>query len=128
MLSLLKIGGNKVQAYLMAFIIGGLICVVGQLLMDLTPLTPAHILVLFVVLGGIASGLGLYQPLIDLGGAGATIPLPGFGHSLVSGTIEDVNKYGLLGVFSGALKATATGVMAAVVFGFLAAVLFNPKG
>jgi stage V sporulation protein AE len=112
----------------MAFIIGGLICVIGQLLMDLTPLTPAHILVLFVVAGGILSGLGLYQPLVEMGGAGATVPLPGFGHSLVSGAIEDIDKYGLAGVFSGALKATATGITAAVVFGFLAAVTFNPKG
>jgi stage V sporulation protein AE len=116
------------QTYLMAFLIGGLICIVGQLLMDLTPLTPAHVLVIFVVTGAILSGLGVYQPLIDIGGAGATIPLPGFGHSLVSGTIEDINKYGFLGIFSGALRATATGLTAAVVFGFLAAVLFNPKG
>ncbi|MDR3593037.1 MAG: stage V sporulation protein AE [Negativicutes bacterium] len=112
----------------MAFLIGGLICVVGQLLMDLTPMTPAHVLVGFVVAGAVLSGLGLYQPLIDIGGAGATIPLPGFGHTLVSGTIEDINKYGLAGVFSGALRAAATGLTAAVVFGFLAAVLFNPKG
>lgn len=116
------------QPYIMAFVIGGLICVVGQLLIDLTPLTPAHVLVLFVVLGGILSGLGLYQPLVDIAGAGASVPLPGFGHSLVSGTIAEVNKAGLLGVFSGALRATATGVMAAVVFGFVMAVLFNPKG
>jgi len=116
------------QTYLMAFLVGGLICIVGQLLMDLTPLTPAHVLVVFVVAGGILSGLGIYQPLVDIGGAGATIPLPGFGHALVSGTIEDVNKYGFLGIFSGALRATATGLTAAVVFGFLAAVLFNPKG
>jgi len=116
------------QAYLMAFIIGGLICIVGQLLMDLTPLTPAHVLVLFVVLGAMFSGLGWYQPLVDLAGAGATIPLTGFGHSLVVGTIEDVNKYGFWGIFSGALRATATGVMAAVLFGFLMSVLFNPKG
>lgn len=116
------------QTYLMAFVIGGLICVVGQLLMDLTPLTPAHVLVLFVVLGGVMSGLGLYQPLVDLAGAGATVPLPGFGHSLVSGTIEEINKNGLVGLFSGAIKATAVGITAAVVFGFLAAVTFNPKG
>ncbi len=116
------------QTYLMAFLIGGLICVVGQLLMDLTPMTPAHVLVAFVVAGGILSGLGLYQPLVDIGGAGATIPLPGFGHALVSGTIEDINEFGLSGIFSGALRATATGLTAAVVFGFLAAVLFNPKG
>ena len=116
------------QAYLMAFIIGGLICVVGQLLMDLTSLTPAHVLVLFVVLGGILSGVGVYQPLVDIAGAGATIPLTGFGHTLVTGTLEEVAKVGLFGVFTGALKAAAAGVMAAVVFGFMMAVIFNPKG
>lgn len=116
------------QSYLMAFLIGGLICVIGQLLMDLTSLTPAHVLVLFVVLGGILSGIGIYQPLVDLAGAGATIPLLGFGHTLVSGTLEEVSKIGLLGVFSGALKAAAPGVTAAVVFGFFMAVIFNPKG
>jgi stage V sporulation protein AE len=112
----------------MAFIIGGLICVIGQLLMDFTPLTPAHVLVLFVVMGGILSGLGLYQPLVEMGGAGATVPLLGFGHTLVSGTIEEINKSGFIGIFSGALKASATGITAAVVFGLLAAVAFNPKG
>ena len=116
------------DAYLMAFVIGGLICVIGQLLMDLTPLTPAHVLVLFVVLGGILSGFGLYQPLVDLAGAGATVPLPGFGHTLVSGTMAEVEKTGLIGVFNGGLKAAATGVAAAVVFGFAMAVIFNPKG
>jgi stage V sporulation protein AE len=117
-----------VQTYVMAFVIGGLICVVGQLLMDLTPLTPAHVLVLFVVLGGILSGLGLYQPLIDIAGAGATIPLLGFGHALVTGTIEDLNKIGFWGLFSGSLRAAASGVTSAVVFGFFIAVLFDPKG
>lgn len=116
------------QIYMMVFLVGGLICVLGQLLMDLTPLTPAHVLVLFVVLGAILSGLGLYQPLVDIAGAGATVPLLGFGHSLVVGTIEDVNHFGFIGIFSGALRATASGVMAAVVFGFFMSLLFNPKG
>lgn len=116
------------QIFVIAFVIGGLICVIGQLLMDLTSLTPAHVLVLFVVLGGVLSGLGLYQPLVDLAGAGASVPLPGFGHALVSGTIEEIDKVGFLGVFSGALKATAVGIMAAVIFGFTMALLFNPKG
>lgn len=116
------------QSYLMVFVVGGLICVLGQLLMDLTPLTPAHVLVLFVVLGGILSGIGVYQPLVDLAGAGATVPLLGFGHSLVTGTIEDINNYGFMGIFSGALRVTATGIMVAVVFGFFISVLFNPKG
>lgn len=114
--------------YLMAFIVGGIICVIGQLLMDLTNLTPAHVLVLFVVSGAILGGLGWYQPLIDLGGAGATIPLTGFGNSLAMGAIEAVDKQGLLGLFTGALSATAAGVMAAIVFGFTMAIIFNPKG
>lgn len=114
--------------YLMAFAIGGLICVIGQLLMDLTKLTPAHVLVSFVVVGTILGGLGLYQPLVELGGAGATIPLTGFGNSLASGVIEAVDKQGLLGIFTGALSATAAGMMAAIVFGFMMAVVFNPKG
>lgn len=116
------------EQYLMAFIIGGLICVVGQILMDLTPMTPAHVLVLFVVVGGVLSGLGLYQPLVELGGAGATVPLTGFGHSLVSGTLEDVQKYGVVGAFTGGLRGTAAGITAAMVFGLTVAVLFNPKG
>ena len=114
--------------YIMAFIVGGLICVIGQILMDLTPLTPAHVLVLFVVAGGILSGVGLYQHLVDWGGAGATVPLPGFGHALVVGTLEEVDKTGVMGVFTGALKASAAGITAAVVFGFIMAVIFNPKG
>lgn len=116
------------HAYLLAFVVGGIICVVGQLLMDLTPLLPAHILVLFVVIGGVLSSLGWYQPLVDMAGAGATIPLTGFGHSLVAGTMEEINKSGLLGLFGGALRASAVGITAAVVFGFSMAVLFNPKG
>ena len=115
------------EGLLMAFIVGGIICVIGQLLMDLTPLMPAHVLVLFVVLGGVISALGWYQPLIDIGGAGATIPLPGFGHSLVQGTIEAVQKDGFLGIFSGAGKAIAAGITAAIIFGFSMAILFRPK-
>ena len=116
------------EKYIMAFVIGGLICIVGQLLMDLTPLTPAHVLVLFVVSGAILSGLGLYQPLVEMSGAGATVPLTGFGHALVAGTLEDIDRYGFWGIFSGALRATATGISAAVVFGLIMSVLFNPKG
>jgi len=114
--------------YMMVFLVGGAICVIGQLLMDLTSLTPAHVLVLFVVLGGILSGLGLYQPLVDIAGAGATVPLLGFGHALVTGTIEDIQTIGFIGIFSGGLRATATGITAAIVFGFLMSILFSPKG
>lgn len=113
--------------YIMAFLVGGLICAVGQILMDFTPLSPAHILVVFVTLGAILSGLGLYQPLIDLAGAGASVPLPGFGHTLVKGVMEEVNKSGALGILTGGLKATAAGITAAIVFGYIMALIFNPK-
>jgi stage V sporulation protein AE len=113
--------------YVMAFIVGGLICVIGQILMDTTNLMPAHVLVIFVTSGAILSAIGLYQPLVDIGKAGATIPLPGFGHTLVTGVIEEVDKHGLLGVFTGAAKAGAAGVTAAIVFGYLMALIFNPK-
>lgn len=113
-----------------AFILGGVICAIGQLLMDLTPfnVTPGHILVGYVTMGGILSGLGLYQPLVDWGGAGATVPLSGFGHSLVQGTIEAVEKKGILGALGGGLEATSVGIAAAIVFGLAAATFFNPKG
>ena len=113
--------------FLKAFLVGGAICVVGQILIDLTRLTPARILVLFVVTGGILSGLGLYQPLVDFAGAGATIPLTGFGHSLVKGAVEAVEKDGWMGLFTGGIRATAAGVAAALVFGYLAALIFRPK-
>lgn len=112
----------------MAFVVGGAICVIAQLLIDFTALTSAHILVLFVCLGAILSGFGLYQPLIDWAGAGATIPLPGFGHSLVTGIIQDIDANGLLGLFTGSFRSAAAGLMSAVLFGFLFSVIFNPKG
>jgi len=113
----------------MAFVVGGLICVIGQLLMDLTrsSITPAHILVGYVTGGVLLSAVGLYQPLVDLAGAGATIPLSGFGHSLAQGVIRAVEQKGLLGAFSGGIESTAVGVAAAVVFGYAFAVLFNPR-
>ena len=114
---------------LLAFVVGGLICVIGQLLMDLTrpSITPAHILVGYVTGGVLLSSVGLYQPLVDLAGAGATIPLSGFGHSLAQGAIKAVEQKGLLGAFSGGIESTAVGVAAAVVFGYAFAVLFNPR-
>lgn len=116
------------EKFLWAFLVGGGICVVGQLLMDLTKLTPAHILVLFVTTGVILGGLGWYEPLVQFAGAGATVPLPGFGYNLAKGAIEQVDRVGLLGAFTGGLTSTAAGITAAVVFGYLMAVLFNPKG
>lgn len=113
--------------YLRAFLVGGVICVIGQLLMDGTKLTPAHVLVAFVTLGTLLTGLGLYEPIAKFGGAGATVPLPGFGYALGKGVMEAVDKDGLLGVFTGGVTATAGGVTAAVVFGYLMAVIFTPK-
>ncbi|MBE5785185.1 MAG: stage V sporulation protein AE [Clostridiales bacterium] len=112
---------------LWAFLVGGAICVVGQLLISLTRLTPARILVLFVTLGVVLTALGLYEPLVSLAGAGATVPLTGFGYSLGKGTIEAVQEKGLLGAFTGGITATAGGVAAAILFGYLNAVIFTPK-
>lgn len=114
--------------YVRAFIVGGIICVIGQLLMDYTKLTPARILVIFVTLGAILEGTGgLYQKLVDIGGAGATVPLPGFGYSLAKGAIKGIKEGGLLGAFTGGVKATSGGIAAAVFFGYLMALFFNPK-
>lgn len=115
------------MTYFYAFIVGGIICVIGQILMDLTKLTPARILVLFVVSGVILQGLGFYQYLVDIGGAGATVPLPGFGYALAKGVIQEVQTEGFQGVFTGGISATAGGVTAAMLFGYFASVLFDPK-
>lgn len=113
--------------YLKAFIVGGIICVIGQVLMDKTKLTPARVLVLFVTSGVILQGLGLYQKLVDIGGAGATVPLPGFGYALAQGAIKGVKENGIIGAFTGGVTATAGGVTAAIVFGYMMSILFNPK-
>ena len=113
--------------YVWAFVIGGAICVIGQLLIDFTKLTPARILVSFVTAGVILTALGLYGPLVDFAGAGATVPLTGFGYSLANGVIEQVAEKGAIGIFTGGVMATAGGITAAVVFGFLVSVIFNPK-
>ena len=113
--------------YLWAFIIGGLICVVAQILLDRTKLTPARILVCYVVAGVILGGLGLYKPLVDLAGAGATVPLTGFGYNISKGIREAVDEKGLLGIFTGSLTAAAGGTTAALVFGYIAALIFKAK-
>ncbi|MGF7058604.1 stage V sporulation protein AE [Brassicibacter mesophilus] len=113
--------------YIRAFIVGGIICVIGQLLMDGTKLTPAHILVLFVTSGVILTALGVYEPIVQFGGAGATVPLPGFGYSLAKGAIEAAKKDGIIGAFTGGVQATAGGVAAAAFFGYIMAILFDPK-
>lgn len=112
---------------LKAFFIGGLICLAGQQLIDRTKLTPARILTLFVVLGVALDAVGIYQPLSDWAGAGATVPLTGFGSNLAKGVRKAVAEEGLLGAFTGGVRAAAGGISAAVFFGWLAAVLFRPK-
>lgn len=113
--------------YLNAFLCGGLLCVVGQLLIDRTNLTPAKILVCYVTSGVILGGLGLYQPLIDWAGAGATVPLTGFGNLLAKGAREAVAKHGFLGAFTGGATAAAGGISAAIFFAFLAALVARSK-
>ncbi len=113
--------------YLKAFVIGGLFCLIGQILIDKTTLTPARILVGYVVAGVILGAVGLYQPLIDFAGAGASVPLTGFGATLAKGVKEAVNEKGPLGILTGGLKATAGGITAAIFFGLLAGILFKPK-
>ncbi len=117
---------QTIMPFLKAFLTGGLICCVGQALIMNTKLTNARILVIFVVSGVFLTGLGLYKPLVDFAGAGATVPLTGFGYSLAMGAIEAVNKYGLIGAFVGGVTRTAAGITAAVVFGLLNALLFKP--
>lgn len=112
---------------LKAFIVGGLICIVGQILIDKTKLTSARILVIFVTAGAILGGLGIYQYLVDFAGSGATVPLTGFGNLLAKGAIEGVQEKGLLGAFTGGIKAAAGGISAAIFFGYLAALVSKPK-
>ena len=113
--------------YLHAFLCGGLLCAVGQIILDKTSLTPARILTGYVVAGVFLSAVGLYQPLADWGGAGASVPLTGFGHTLAKGVREAVAEEGWLGVLTGGLRAGAGGVAAAIVFGYLAALLFSSR-
>lgn len=109
------------------FIVGGLICVIGQILIDKTKLTPARILVTFVTLGVILGGLGIYKYLVDFAGAGATVPLTGFGYNLAKGTIKAINENGAIGIFTGGIKASAGGITAAVFFGYIASLVSKPK-
>jgi len=113
--------------YVKAFLLGGIFCIIGQILIDKTPLTPAKILVSYVTAGVILSGLGLYQPLVDWGGAGATVPLTGFGHLLAKGVRKAVAEDGVLGALTGGVTAAAGGITAAIFFGFLVALVCKPK-
>ena len=109
--------------YLKVFITGGIICTIGQVIIDKTKLTPARILVLFVVLGVVLTGLDIYKPIVDFGGSGATVPISGFGYALANGDKEEIDKNGLLGIFTGGITATSAGITAAIVFGYLGALI-----
>lgn len=113
--------------YVKAFLVGGALCLIAQLLIDYTKLTPARILVSYVVAGVILGGLGLYQPLVEFAGAGASVPLLGFGSTLAKGVREAVAQSGFLGIFTGGLKATAGGITAAITAGLLVSLIFKPK-
>lgn len=112
---------------LRCFIVGGLLCVIGQILIDKTKLTPARILVIYVTSGALLGGIGIYKYLIDFAGCGATVPLTGFGANLAKGAIEAVQDQRLLGAFTGGVKASAGGIAAAVFFGYIASLLAKPK-
>ena len=112
---------------LKAFIVGGLICVIGQILIDKTKLTSARILVLFVTTGVILGGTGIYKYLVDFAGCGATVPLTGFGNLLAKGAISEVKDIGILGAFTGGIKSAAAGISAAIFFGYIAALISKPK-
>jgi len=111
--------------YLNTFIVGGTICLIGQILLSRTALTPGRILVIFVTSGVILGGIGIYEPIVAFGKAGATIPLTGFGYSLVQGGFKAVDESGLIGAFTGPVTATAAGITAAIVFGYIIALLFS---
>ncbi|MCM3388697.1 stage V sporulation protein AE [Lysinibacillus fusiformis] len=111
-----------------AFVVGGLICVIGQIMFDVFKLTPAHTLSTLVVVGAILDGLGLYEPLIDFAGAGASVPITSFGNSLVHGAMQEAEKHGLIGVLTGIFEVTSAGISSAIVFGMIGALIFKPKG
>jgi len=111
-----------------AFLVGGAICVIGQLLIDVGKLTPAHALSTLVVIGAILDGLGLYEKLIKFAGAGATVPITSFGNALVHGALAESHKSGLVGILTGIFEVTSAGISAAIIFGFLTALIFRPKG
>ena len=117
----------NISSLLKCFIVGGIICIIGQILIDKTKLTPAKILVIFVTLGAILGGLGIYQYLVDFAGAGATVPLTGFGNNLAKGAIKAVKEYGIIGAFTGGVTSAAGGISAAVFFGYIASLISKPK-
>lgn len=116
------------EKFIWAFVIGGLICVIGQILMDKFKLTPAHTMCTLVVTGSVLGGFGLYDKLIQFAGAGASVPISSFGNQLVKGALQEAQLTGLVGVLTGIFEITSAGISAAIIFGFLAALIFRPKG
>lgn len=116
------------DVFLKAFLVGGAICALGQIMMDVFRMTPAHTMTALVVSGAVLGGLGLYQPLIDFAGAGATIPISSFGNSLFMGAWREYEMNGLIGVLTGIFEITSAGISAAIIFGFIASLIFKPKG
>lgn len=114
--------------FIWAFMVGGGICVIGQLMFDVLKLTPAHTMCTLVVVGAVLGGLGLYEPLIKLAGAGATVPISSFGNSLVKGALMEAKRDGIIGVLTGIFEVTSAGISSAIIFGFLGSLLFRPKG
>ncbi|MBS4026605.1 MAG: stage V sporulation protein AE [Clostridia bacterium] len=116
------------EKFFWAFVVGGAICVLGQLMYDKLKLTPAHTLSALVVAGAVLGGVGLYEPLIKFAGAGATVPITSFGNALVKGALSEAERNGLIGVITGIFEVTSAGISAAIIFSFLAALVFKPKG
>ncbi|MDD2498568.1 MAG: stage V sporulation protein AE, partial [Desulfitobacteriaceae bacterium] len=113
------------EKFIWAFIIGGLICVIGQIMMDVFKLTPAHTMTTLVVAGAVLGGLGLYEPLLEFAGAGASVPISSFGNSLVKGALSEAESTGIVGVLTGIFEVTSAGISAAVIFGFMASLIFR---
>jgi stage V sporulation protein AE len=114
--------------FLWAFVVGGLICVVGQLLLDIFKLTPAHLVVTFVVIGALLDAFGIYDNLLEFAGAGASVPITSFGHSLLHGAMSEGKEHGVIGIAMGTFKLTSSGITSAILFGFIVALIFKPKG
>lgn len=116
------------MTFLWAFLIGGTICLIGQFMMDVMKLTPAHTMSSLVVIGAVLGGFGLYDKLVDFAGAGASVPITSFGNALVKGAISEAERDGLIGVITGIFEVTSAGISAAIIFGFLVALVFKPRG
>ncbi|MFS0863483.1 stage V sporulation protein AE [Fredinandcohnia sp. 179-A 10B2 NHS] len=114
--------------YLYAFLVGGLICIIGQLLLDFAKLTPAHVMSIFVVSGAVLDGFDLYDNLIRFAGAGATVPITSFGHSLLHGAMQSAKDHGFIGIAMGIFELTSAGISSAILFSFLVALIFRPRG